>query len=360
MLDLHELLQFTVEHRGSDLHVKVGSPPHVRVDGHLMVTSFDAVEPADTERMAFAILPKERADEFLTSCEADFAYSVAGLGRFRVNAFRQRGSVGLVFRRVLPGLPSFETLGLPSVVPRMTEESRGLLLVTGPTGSGRTTTLAAMVDHINESRAVSILTIEDPIEVLHPDKMAIVNQREVGTDTRDFADAVRRGLRQDPDVIVIGELSDHETVSAALEAAETGHLVLSTMQTANATETINRLVDSFPQFQQRQVRQTLANAVKGVISQRLLERADGRGRVPAVEVLVMTPRVFDRILDPEGRETIEDVLADGEYYGMQTFDQALFNLLKNGLVSLRDVQAAANHPQEFRIALQTAGLVPSS
>jgi twitching motility protein PilT len=357
VLDLHELLQFTVEQRGSDLHVKVGSPPHIRVDGRLQAAPFEPVEPADTERMAFAILPKERADEFLATSEADFAYSVAGLGRFRVNAFRQRGSVGMVFRRVIPGMPTFESLGLPNSVPRLADETRGLVLVTGPTSSGRTATLASMVDHINESRAVSIVTIEDPIEVLHPDKTAIVNQRELGTDTRDYVEAVRRAMRQDPDVIVIGELSNHATTWAALNAAESGQLVLSTMQTANATETITRLIDFFPPHQERQVRQTLANNLKGIISQRLLERADGRGRVPAVEVLVMTGRVFDRIVDPDNRETIEDVMVDGEYHGMQTFDQSLFTLYKNGLVSLRDVLAAATHPLEFKVALQSAGLV---
>jgi twitching motility protein PilT len=357
MLDLQELLQFTVEHRGSDLHVKVGSPPHVRVDGHLMATTFDVVEPSDTERMAFAILPKERADEFLASHEADCAYSVARLGRFRVNVFRQRGSVGLVFRRVLPGMPSFESLGLPGVVRRLVDEPRGLVLVTGPTGSGRTTTMASMVDHINETRAVNIVTIEDPIEVLHPDKMAIVNQRQLGTDTRDYVEALRRAMRQDPDVIVIGELSSHDIIWAAINAAETGHLVLATMQTINVTETISRIVTSFAPHRQPQVRQTLCSTLKGIVSQRLLERADGRGRVPAVEALVMSSRIFDRILDPQGRETIEDTVAEGEYYGMQTFDQSLFNLYKNGLVSLREVLASASHPNEFRLALQTAGLV---
>jgi twitching motility protein PilT len=318
---------------------------------------FDPVEPADTERMAFAILPKDRADEFLATCEADFAYSVAGLGRFRVNAHRQRGSVGLVFRRVLPGMPSFESLGLPGVVSRLAEEVRGLVLVTGPTGSGRTTTLATMVDHINETRAVNIITIEDPIEVLHADKRAIVNQRELGTDTRDYAEAIRRAMRQDPDVIVIGEVGDHETMTAALTAAESGHLVLSTMQTVSAADTISRIVGAFPMTQQPQVRQTLATTLRGIISQRLLERADGRGRVPAVEVLVMTPRAFDRIVDPDGRETLDEVMADGEYYGMQTFDQSLLNLYKNGLVAMREVVAAAAHPQEFRLALQQSGLM---
>jgi twitching motility protein PilT len=355
-LDLNELLRWTVEQRGSDLHLKVGSPPHVRVDGHLSAAPFDPVSARDAERTAFAIMPKDRADEFAVHSEADFAHSVPGLGRFRVNVFRQRGSVGLVFRRVLPGTPSFESLGLPSVVRRLAEQPRGMVLVTGPTGSGKTTTIAAMIDHINETRSVNIVTIEDPIEVLHTDKRAIVNQREIGTDTEDYAAAMKRVLRQDPDVIFIGEMRDPETVWAALSAAETGHLVLSTLHTTNATETVNRIVDFFPPFQQKQVRLTLASSLQGVISQRLLERADGKGRVPAVEAMVMTGRIFDRIVDPSGQEAIEEVIADGEYYGMQTFDQSLFTLYKNGLVGLRDALAAASHPHDFRIALQQAGL----
>jgi twitching motility protein PilT len=356
-LNLNELLRWTVEQRGSDLHLKVGSAPHVRVDGHLMPTPFEPVSARDTEKTAYAIMPKARADEFATGSEADFAYSVSGLGRFRVNVFRQRGSVGLVFRRVLPGTPSFESLGLPSVVRRLAEEHRGMILVTGPTGSGKTTTIAAMIDHINETRSVNMVTIEDPIEVLHTDKKAIVNQREIGTDTSDYAEAMKRVLRQDPDVIFIGEMRDPETVWAALSAAETGHLVLSTLHTTNATETVNRIVDFFPPFQQKQVRLTLASSLAGVVSQRLLERADGKGRVPATEVMVMTGRIFDRIVDPEhGQESIEDIIADGEYYGMQTFDQSLFALYKNGLVGLRDAMAAASHPHDFRIALQQAGL----
>jgi twitching motility protein PilT len=358
MLDLNELLRWTVEQRGSDLHVKVGAPPCIRVDGHLVPAPFDVISPVDAERVAFAIMPKERADEFTASNEADFAHSVNGLGRFRVNVFRQRGSVGLVFRKVLPGTPSFESLGLPSVVRRLAEEPRGMILVTGPTGSGKTTTIASMIDHINETRACNVVTIEDPIEVLHTDKKAIVNQREIGSDTRDYAQAMKRVLRQDPDVIFIGEMRDPETVWAALSAAETGHLVLSTLHTTNATETVNRIVDFFPPFQQKQVRLTLASSLRGVVSQRLLERADGKGRTPAVEVMVMTGRIFDRVVDPDMTdETIEDVIADGEYYGMQTFDQSLFNLYKNGLVGLRDALAAASHPHDFRIALQQAGLL---
>lgn len=358
MLDLHALLQYTVEHRGSDLHVKVGSPPHVRIDGHLTPAPFDPVTPADTEGIAFAILPPDRAEEFHASCDSDFALSVSGLGRFRVNVFRQRGSVGLVLRRVLPGMPSIDTLGLPGIVPRLAEELHGLILVTGPAGSGRTTTLASMVDHINETRAVNIVTVEDPIEVLHPDKMAIVNQRELGTDTKDYPSALRRVMRQDPDVIVIGEIADAATMAAALDAASTGHLVLSTMQTTRVGETIDRIIDFFPPFQHRQIRQTLSACVRGIISQRLLERSDGRGRVPAVEIAVNTARVLDHILDPESRpEKLQQAMAEGEYHGMQTFDQSLFGLYKNGLVSLRDALGTASDPSEFRIALEAAGLI---
>jgi twitching motility protein PilT len=242
------------------------------------------------------------------------------------------------------------------VVRRLAEENRGMVLVTGPTGSGKTTTVAAMMDHINETKAVNIVTIEDPIEVLHPDKKSIVNQREIGSDTDNYATAMRRVLRQDPDVIFIGEMRDPETVWAALAAAETGHLVISTLHTTNATETVNRIVDFFPPFQHKQIRLTLAASLRGVVSQRLLERADGAGRIPAVEVLVMTGRVFDRIVDPETSQSIEEVIAEGEYYGMQTFDQSLFGLYKNGLVALRDALAVASHPHDFRLLLQQEGL----
>jgi twitching motility protein PilT len=361
MLDLDELLRYTVEHSGSDLHVKVGSAPHVRVDGQLLMSPFDTVTPADAERMAYAVLPRDRADEFEATSEADFAHTVAGLGRFRVNVFRQRGSVGLVFRRVLPGIPSFDALGLPTVVRRLAEEQRGMVLVTGPTGSGKTTTISAIIDHINCTRSCNVVTVEDPIEVLHTDKRALVNQREIGTDTKDYATAMRRVLRQDPDVIFIGEMRDPETVWAALAAAETGHLVLSTLHTTNAVETVNRVVDFFPPFQQKQVRLSLASSLKGVVSQRLLERSDREGRVPSVEVLVMTGRIFDRIVDPDagGNDSIEEIIADGEYYGMQTFDQSLFSLFKAGAVDLRSAMAAASNPHDLRISLQQAGLLPT-
>ncbi len=342
---------------GSDLHVKVGSPPHVRVDGHLAPAPFDRLTPADAERMAFQILPKDRADEFVETAEADFALSLSGLGRFRVNVFRQRGSVGLVFRRVLPGIPSFESLGLPSVVRKLAEEPRGLVLVTGPTGSGKTTTIAAMIDHINETKAVNVVTIEDPIEVLHVDKKAIVNQREIGTDTRDYAMAMKRVLRQDPDVILIGEMRDPETVWAALAAAETGHMVLSTLHTTNAVETVNRIVDFFPPHQQNQVRVALAGSLRGTICQRLVPTADGTGRVAALEIMVVNGRIQQCVLDPQRTGDIHEIVADGEYYGMQTFDQALVKLYEQGRIVLRGAMMAASNPHDLKVMLQSKGLV---
>ena len=356
--DLDELLRVVVEVRASDLHLKAGSPPIVRIDGQLTILDDRRpLTPQELEETAYRIMPANRAEEFTKKNEADFAYALPGVGRFRTNVFRQRDSVGIVMRRVLPGAPPFETLGLPPVVKRLAEEPRGLVLVTGPTGSGKTTTIAAMIDHINSTKRVNIVTIEDPIEILHPDKMAIVNQREVGTDTEDFREAMKRVLRQDPDVIFVGEMRDPETVWAALAAAETGHFVLSTLHTADATETVNRIIDFFPPHQQKQVRYSLAGSLKGIISQRLLERADGSGRIPAVEVLVMTGRIFDKIVKPEETHQIPEIIAEGEYYGMQTFDQSLFNLYKNGLVSLRDAMAAASNPHDFRIMLQQAGLL---
>ncbi len=351
MLDLDEVLREAVASEASDIHVKVGSPPIVRIDGRLVRTERDLVTAAETERVAFAIMPKARAEEFLAHCEADFAYSVAGLGRFRVNVLRQRGAVGLVFRRVQSAIASFEDLGLPQVVRRLAEHQRGLVLVTGPTGSGKTTTLAAMIDHINETASRHIVTIEDPIEVLHSDKQSIVNQREVGTDTEDFGAALKRVLRQDPDVILIGEMRDTDTVRTALSAAETGHLVFSTLHTISATETVSRIIDFFPPYEQRQVRMALAGSLRGVVSQRLVECRNG-GRAAAIEVLVATGRVFDKIVNPEETHEIEEIIADGEFYGMQTFDQSLLALHRRGVIDLREALAASTHPHDLRLMIE--------
>jgi len=357
LVSVNDYLQFIVEKGGSDLHLKAGGPAYVRIDGDLKpITNLPPLSPADTERYAFAMMDDRTTQQFMDANEADFAYSVSGVGRFRVNTFRQRGSVGVVLRRVLPGTPDFESLGLPPAVRALAEEHRGLVLVTGPTGSGKTTTTAAMLGHINRSRRCHIVTVEDPIEVMHRDELAIIDQREVGVDTSTFARALKAVARQDPDVIFIGEMRDIETVVAALQSAETGHLVVSTLHTTDATETVNRIVDFFPSEQQHQARLSLANNLKGVISQRLLPRATGEGRIAAIEALVMTTRIFEFIVDPHQTDQIEDAIKDGGYYGMQTFDQHLLKLYADRLITLRDAMNAATSPHDFKIQVRAMGL----
>lgn len=356
MVSINDLLRHMVEKTASDLHLKVGATPIVRVDGALYSTDFPKLSPNDTERFAYELMSERVAKDFGELGEADFSYSFPGLGRFRVNVFRQRSSVGLAIRRVLPGSPSFENLGLPAVVKQLAEERRGMVLVTGMTGAGKTTTTGAMIHYINESRSCHIMTIEDPIEILHPDRKAIVNQREIGIDTRDFAQALKRAMRQDPDVIFIGEMRDQETVQAALTAAETGHLVISTLHTIDATETVNRIIEFYPPHQQKQARKTLAGTLKGIVSQRLLPRADGKGRVPAVETLVLTGRVYDMIVDSDQTHLLPQVVAEGDFYGMQTFDQSLLNLFKNGQVTLEEAMDAATNKHDFHLMVRQAGL----
>ena len=348
-----------MEVRGSDLYVKVGTAPHVRIDGRLHAAPFPPVELADSEALALEIVPPARAAELAEHGELDYALSVSGVGRFRVHLYRQRGSLAIVFRRVIPGIPTWERLGLPPVVEKLAGEPHGLILVTGPAGSGKTTTVNALIDHINEHRAAHIITIEDPVEYLHTDKQSIISQREIGTDTHDPAAALRRALRQGPDVLAISELPDLETVQAVLAAASTGHLVIATLPTQSATETISRVLDFFAPYQHKQIRHLLASSLRAVISQRLLERADGKGRTAAVEVLVNTPKVYDCILDADRQNALDRILAEGEYHGMQTFDQALFSLFKDGMVSLRDALSVASQPEDLRIALQQAGLSPA-
>jgi twitching motility protein PilT len=343
---------------GSDLHVKAGSPPRIRVEGVLRRLEREPLAGTETEALAAAVIPAERLPRYADRGEVDFAYSVRGLGRFRAHVFRQQGSASLVFRRLGVGGPAFEEVGLPDIVRTLSETARGLVLVTGPTGSGKTTTLAAMIEHINRTRPVHIVTIEDPIEIIHPDKVAQVAQREVGQDTESFLSAIRAAMRADPDVILIGEMRDHETVQAALRAAETGHLVLSTLHTVDATETVNRVVDFFPPTQQNQVRVTLAAALQGIISQRLLPSTNG-GRVPAVEVLVNNGRVAERIMDPSMTSDIKEVIKDGTYYGMQTFDQSLLSLVVAGTVSIEEATFASSEPHDFQLMMQQAGLVPA-
>jgi len=354
---INDYLRFAVEHNGSDLHLKAGGPAFLRVDGDLKpISKLPPLSPNDTETFAREIMDARTAKQFLDTGEADFALSISGLGRFRVNAFRQRGSIGMVLRRVLPASPDFESLGLPPAVRALAEEHRGLVLVTGPTGSGKTTTTAAMLGHINTNRRCHVVTIEDPIEVLHRDDMAIIDQREIGVDTADFQTAMKAVSRQDPDVIFIGEMRDIETVTAALQAAETGHLVVSTLHTTDATETVNRVVDMFPKEQQNQARLSLANSLKGVVCQRLAPRATGDGRIAVVEVMVMTSRIQDFVMNPDELHQLEDAIKEGEYYGMQTFDQHILELYRSGEVTLRDAMAASSNPHDFRVAIRAAGL----
>ena len=342
---------------GSDLHIKVGSPPRVRIDGRLRKLQAPNLTPTDTEHMVGEVLRDDLIEEFAKTNEADFAYSVPGLGRFRVNAFRSRGSAGMVFRRVSVGAIPLDDLGLPPVLNALAMEPRGLVLVTGPTGSGKTTTLAGMIDHINNNREVHIVTIEDPIEILHFDKLSMINQREVRLDTRDFTVALRAAMRQDPDVILVGEMRDTETVKAALAAAETGHFVMSTLHTTNAQETITRIIDFFPPHEQKQVRLSLAGSLRGIVCQRLVPRADGQGRCLTMEVCVNTGRVSEAIADPDKTSSITELIVEGGYYGMQTFDQHLTALIRDGVVTLDDAMSVASNPHDLTIALRRLGLV---
>jgi twitching motility protein PilT len=356
VLDLDELLRFAVEHGASDVHVKVGSRPRLRVDGRLREAPFDTVEPEDAERIAAAVIPRGRAEAFAETNECDFMYGIAGLGRFRVSAFRQRGWIGLVLRRVLPGIPSFDALGLPPAVATLAEERHGLVLVTGLAGSGKTATLAAIVDHVNAQREGHIVTIEDPVEVLHADKRSIVDQREVGADTPTAVSGLEHALRQDPDVLMLGEVRDADAAWALLQAAEIGHFVVAGMSTVSAIDTVDRFVHLFPPHRQRQARATLAATLRGIVSQRLLPRAGGRGRVPAVEVLVVNTRVRERIADADRVAELDDEMTHGDLYAMQTFDQSLVHLYRNGLVGREDAVAHANAPSEMRFSLDRADL----
>ena len=345
------------ELRGSDLHCKVGSPPRVRIDGRLRRLQAADLTSADTEAMVNEILREDLRAEFARTNEADFAYSLPGVGRFRVNAFRARGSVGLVLRRVSFGAIPLDGLGVPDVIKQLALEPRGLVLVTGPTGSGKTTTLAGMVDHINTNREVHVVTIEDPIEIMHQDNLAMINQREVRLDTADFTVALRAAMRQDPDVILVGEMRDTETVKAALAAAETGHFVMSTLHTADARETVARIIDFFPPHEQKQVRLALAGSLRGVICQRLVPRADGQGRCVAMEICVVNGRVADAIADQDKTNTLTDLIKDGSYYGMQTFDQSLIQLIRDGVVTMDDGMAVASNPHDLTVELRRLGLV---
>ncbi len=358
-LAIEPYLRALVDTSGSDLHLKAGVVPRIRVDGTLHPLRSGPLSPADTERMLSEIIREDLVEEFEQTGEADFALMIDGVGRFRVNAFRQRGDVGLVLRRVSIGAIPLQDLGLPDAVPALALQPRGLILVTGPTGSGKTTTLAGMVDEINKNRDVHVVTIEDPIEIIHHDKRALINQREVRIDTADFNVAMRAAMRQDPDVIQIGEMRDPETVHAALSAAETGHLVLSTLHTVDAQETISRIIDFFPPHEHQQIRLSLAGALRGILCQRLVPRADGRGRCVAMEVCINTGRVSDAIVDKSKTGTITSLIAEGGFYGMQTFDQHLVALYRDRVITLDEAMSASSSPHDLEVELRRLGLVAS-
>jgi twitching motility protein PilT len=353
-MHIHDLLRSAIERRASDLHLKAGSYPMIRVDGTLVVASEEKrLEREDTDALARTIMSATQFERFRQLSELDLAYSVAGLGRFRCNVFHQRGTVGIVFRIIPTSVPSIDDLDLPPILKKVADEERGLVLVTGTTGSGKSTTLAAMVNHINHTRATHIMTVEDPIEYLHRDHLSIVNQREVAVDTSSFAHALRSALRQDPDVLLVGEMRDLETVETALLAAETGHLVFSTLHTLDAPESINRMVAVFPPHQQRQVRLQLASVLKAVISQRLMPRVNSSGRCAAVEVMITTPFIRDCIADKDKTHLILGAIAQGtSQYGMQTFDQSIYKLLQRGMISYEDALRYATNKDEFKLKVQ--------
>jgi twitching motility protein PilT len=359
-MHINQLLQIAVASGASDLHLKVGSYPMMRINGTLVVASEEKrLERADTEGIAKTILGPEQVEKFKKNHDVDLAYSIDGLGRFRCNVFQQRGTVGLALRVIPIKIRTIDDLGLPPILKKIAREERGLVLVTGTTGSGKSTTLAAIIDYINATRQAHVMTVEDPIEYLHRDNQSIVNQREISIDTESFAHALRASLRQDPDVILVGEMRDFETVETALHAAETGHLVFSTLHTLDATETINRIIAVFPPHQQRQVRIQLAAVLKAAISQRLLPRADGMGRAAAVEVMISTAFIRDCIVDKDKTSMINGAIAAGtSQYGMQTFDQAIFGLYSEGIVTLDESLRWATNVDDFK--LKVSGISTTS
>jgi twitching motility protein PilT len=353
-MHVNDLLKIAVDHGASDLHIKVGSYPMMRVRGQLAAASEDKrLDHEDVVAISAAVMSTAQRQKFKEAQEVDLAYSVPGLGRFRCNIFQQRGTVGLVLRVIPMQIRTIDELGLPHVLEKIAGEERGLVLVTGTTGSGKSTTLAAMIDHVNRTRTAHVMTVEDPIEFLHRDQLSLINQREVSVDTRSFAQALRSALRQDPDVILVGEMRDFETIETALLAAETGHLVFSTLHTLDATETINRIIAVFPPHQQKQVRLQLASVLRAVVSQRLIPRLDGRGRAPAVEVMISTPFIRDCVVDKEKTHLIPGAIGAGtSQYGMQTFDQSIFGLFQRQLVSYEEALRWASNVDEFKLKVQ--------
>ena len=350
---IDDLLRMAMSFGASDLHLRAGSVPIIRVNGELRpVSGVNRLDQEETLEMAFSMMSNRQKLHFKDAYEVDIGYGVSGLGRFRVNIFQQRNSIGIVARVISDVIKNFSDLGLPPILSKIAEEQRGLILVTGTTGSGKSTTLSAIVDYVNQTRNSHIVTIEDPIEFLHKDKKSFITQREVDVDTRSFSEALRGSLRQDPDVILVGEMRDLETIETALVAAETGHLVLSTLHTLDASETLTRILSAFPPFQQKSIRIQLAGLLKAVVSQRLMKSARGNSRVPAVEVLVSTPLIRDYILHEEKTSQVRDAIAAGtSQYGMQTFDQSLFYLYQSELITLEEALRGTTNPDEFRLRL---------
>ncbi len=350
-MNINDLLKIAVEREASDLHLKVGNHPVLRINGVLQpLVEIKRLMQEDTIAMSFAIMNPEQKENFKKQHELDMSYSVPGLGRFRCNIFNQRGAIGVVLRVIPTQIKSIPDLNLPLVIEKVCDERRGMVIVTGTTGSGKTTTLAAMIDFINSHRLEHIMTIEDPIEYLHRDKKSIINQREVGSDTNSFTLALRSSLREDPDVILVGEMRDLETIETALLAAETGHLVLSTLHTLDAPETINRIISMFPPHQQKQIRIQFSTVLKAIISQRLLPRSDKTGRVPAVEILINTPYIEDCIVNPDKTKFIREAISQGvSQYGMQTFDQSLYFLFEKGFITYDEALHSASNPDEFKL-----------
>lgn len=359
-MELNDILKSALQKKASDVHIKAGLPPVFRIHGKLLPQQeMRKLTPEDIQRMLFGIMTPIQKERFKKEKDLDLAYGVAGLGRFRVNVFQQRGTLCAVFRAIPFGVPGIDELNLPKILEKIAMEERGLILVTGTTGSGKSTTLASMIDYINSRIRKHIITIEDPIEYLLRDKYSIINQREIGVDTLSFPQALRAALREDPDVVMVGEMRDKETIETALLAAETGHLVLSTLHTLDATETVNRIVSVFPPHQQRQIRLQLASILKAVISQRLVSRADGKGRVPAVEVMINTGAIRECIIDKDRTKEIRDFIAKGHAaYGTQTFDQSLLSLYSKGFISYEEALKQATNPDD--LALRIKGVTSSS
>ncbi|MBA7637643.1 MAG: PilT/PilU family type 4a pilus ATPase [Candidatus Cloacimonadota bacterium] len=351
-MNLKNLLERMVKEESSDLHLKAGSPPVLRIDGKLRVIKEEPLSPEELRKTAQQIMTKDQQEEFIRTKELDFAIGVSGLARFRVNVYMQRGSVAIAMRTIPPSIKRIDELNVPQVLKDIALKHRGLILCTGTTGSGKSTTLAAMIEHINENISKNVITIEDPIEFLFRDKKSVISQRELGMDTHSFANALKHVMRQDPDVILIGEIRDKDTMDVALKAADTGHLVLSTLHTLNASETINRIISFYPPHQQQHIRVLLSATMIGVISLRLLARADEKGRVPAVEIMIVTPTIKEYILDPVKTLLIPTAIEEGSQYHMQSFDQSIMKLYSEGVISYEDAMANVTNPDEFNLKLR--------